>query len=74
MPVSPLKRAVQSALKNVTPVRLWLWLSALWLCSLLFGFAAIGTIEQHGYAVRTIATDAAPSVFAASEIKSGVER
>jgi hypothetical protein len=72
--VSPLKRAVQSALRNVTPVRLWLWLSALWFCSLIFGLAAIATIQQHVHAVKTIAADAAPSVFSAYEIKSGVER
>src|SRR5271154_4401302 len=72
--VSPLKRAVQSALRNITPVRLWLWLSALWFCSLIFGLAAIGTIQQHVHAVKTIAADAAPSVFSAYEIKSGIER
>src|SRR5271165_6831101 len=71
---SQIKRVVQSALKEVTPVRLGLWLAVLWLSTGIFGLVAIVTVEQHGHAVRTIFTDAAPSVFAAYEIKSGVEK
>ncbi len=73
-PMNPLQRAVGSVLKNVTPVRLWLLFALLWLLASVFGVAAIVTVKQHGNAVKTIFTDAAPSVFAAYEIKSGVER
>jgi hypothetical protein len=71
--VSPLSQAVQSALSNVTPVRLWLLLFLISLCSVIFGIASIITIEQHEHAINTVGNDAAPSVIAAHQIKIGVE-
>jgi hypothetical protein len=71
--VSPLKQAVQSAFSDVTPVRLWLLLILISLCSLIYGIATIVTVEQHEHAIKTVGKDAAPSVIAAYQIKIGVE-
>lgn len=60
---------VESALRDVTPVRLRLLLLAN--CILVTGFCsvAITTIHQHEHAARTIGLDATPSVVASEQIQ-----
>jgi hypothetical protein len=60
---------VESALRDVTPVRLRLLL--LVNCLLVTGFCsvAITTIHQHEHAARTIGLDATPSVVASEQIQ-----
>ena len=70
--MSPLKEAIQTTLKDVTPRRLWLLVVSTWFCTLVFFLAAMVTIDQHEHAVATIGSDAAPSVVAAHEIKIGL--
>lgn len=66
---SPFKQMVESALRDVTPVRLRLLL--LVNCVLVTGFCsvAVTTIHQHEHAARTIGLDATPSVVAAEQIQ-----
>jgi hypothetical protein len=71
--VSPIEQAVQSAFSSVTPVRLWLFLTLICLCSIVFGVAAVVTVDQHEHAIKTVGNDAAPSVIAAHQIRIGVE-
>jgi hypothetical protein len=71
--VSPLKQAVHSILSSVTPVRLWLLLFSLCSFAIVFCVAALVTVVQHAHAVKTVGADAAPSVFAAEQIKIGLE-
>jgi Four helix bundle sensory module for signal transduction len=64
-----LKRSFGAAFAGTTPVRLWLLLLSLCIASVLFGVVAVITIEQHEHAAQTVSKDAAPSVFAACQIK-----
>ena len=68
--MSPLKKVVESTLQDVTPRRLWLLVVSIWLCTIIFFFAAMVTNDQHEHAVETVGADAAPSVIAAHEIKT----
>jgi hypothetical protein len=67
--MSPLQKAVESTLQDVTPRRLWLLVASIWLSTVVFFFAAMVTIDQHSHAVETVGSDAAPSVVAAHQIK-----
>jgi hypothetical protein len=70
--VSPFKHLLQVALKDVTPIRLWLLFATAALGCLLFGGWAAFTVKQHIHALETVGSDAAPSVIAAHQIKIGV--
>jgi len=66
---SPLNQAFAAVFASTTPVRLWLLLLSSCLTSVVFGVVAVITVEQHEHAAKTISSDAAPSVFAACQIK-----
>ncbi|MDZ4838102.1 MAG: hypothetical protein SGJ27_30335 [Candidatus Melainabacteria bacterium] len=65
---------VKSIFKNVTPVRLRLYLVGNCLFAIAIAMLAILTVEQHKHALQTVGHDAAPSVVAAHNIKLGVSR
>jgi len=63
---------IEVALRDVTPIRLWLLFATATLGSFLFCLAAVITVKQHIHALDTVGSDAAPSVIAAHRIKIGV--
>ncbi len=63
---------LQSYLLKDTPARLRLFLAANSLMVLLFGYLSVSTLEKHEHAAQTIGFDAAPSVMAVHEIRTGV--
>jgi hypothetical protein len=70
--VSPLKHLLKLAVRDVTPIRLWLLFATASLGGILFCLAAVVTVQQHIHALETVGSDAAPSVIAAHQIKIGV--
>lgn len=70
----PFKQLIQLIFQDVTPVRLRLLFVSGCLGAFLFCLLSIITINQHEHAVVTVGRDAAPSVIAAHQIKTGVER
>jgi hypothetical protein len=70
--VSPFKQLIGAALKDVTPIRLWLLFATATFGCFLFCLAAVITVKQHIHALETVGSDAAPSVIAAHQIKIGV--
>ncbi len=72
--VEPMQYMFRSCTKDVTPVRLKLFLTINCLGAILFGLLAVATVQQHEHVVKVLGIDAAPSVIAAQQIKIGVER
>jgi hypothetical protein len=72
-PVRPFQLVVTRTLQNATPSRLRLLLALITLSAFLFCLVAVTTIHQHAHAIDTVGTYAAPSIFAAEQIKIGFD-
>jgi CHASE3 domain sensor protein len=70
--VSPLGSLLRAALRDVTPIRLWLLFALATLGFLCFCIATVVTVKQHMHALDTVGSDAAPSVISAHQIKIAV--
>ncbi|MBU6451600.1 MAG: hypothetical protein KGS72_07475 [Cyanobacteria bacterium REEB67] len=70
--LSPLRSLVRAALRDVTPIRLWLLFGLATLGFLCFCIATVVTVKQHMHALDTVGSDAAPSVISAHQIKIAV--
>ena len=70
--ISPLRGLLKAALRDVTPVRLWLLFGMATFGFVCFCAATVVTVKQHMHALDTVGSDAAPSVIAAHQIKIGV--
>ncbi|MBS2007508.1 MAG: hypothetical protein JST01_10730 [Cyanobacteria bacterium SZAS TMP-1] len=70
--MGPVKQLIRAALRDVTPIRLWLLFGSVALGFLLFCVISVITVQQHLHALKTVGSDAAPSVIAAHQIKIGL--
>lgn len=69
----PLRQIFKTALSDVTPIRLQLFLFLSALLALFYCLVAVTTVKQHIHAAQTVGYDAAPSVIASLQIRTGVE-
>jgi hypothetical protein len=60
-------------LRDITPFRLKLLLTAIIILAVLFSLVTKTCVEQHRKAAKIVGLDAAPSVIVAHQIKTGVE-
>jgi len=71
-PKSPVKQLIRAALRDVTPIRLWVLFAAVGFGFTLFCVVSVITVRQHLHALKTVGSDAAPSVISAHRIKIGL--